>query len=144
MALGCSGFQAELGVVVLEEAERSPTKQRLRRCGNGETKVASRALIFCFFCIKTKEKYLNKDFSPYFFTAPFDTPPPRRRTTQGASSKQKARWAHQGGKVTILFFTTGLICKKTSKTNAIDLIHQFTIFEILFSTIGSLSSIIIG
>jgi hypothetical protein len=35
LALGCSGFQAELGVVVLEEAERSPTKQRLRRCGNG-------------------------------------------------------------------------------------------------------------
>jgi hypothetical protein len=37
------GFQAELSIVVLEEAVRSPTKQRLRRCGNGEAKEASRA-----------------------------------------------------------------------------------------------------
>jgi len=62
LALGCSGFQAELGVVVLEEAERSPTKQRLRRCGNGETKVASRALIFCFFftCVEELETSRQK------------------------------------------------------------------------------------
>jgi hypothetical protein len=58
----------------LEEAVRSPTKQRVRRCGNGEAKEASRALIFCFFCIKTKDKYLNKDFFSFYFTAPFDTP----------------------------------------------------------------------
>ena len=59
LALGCSGFQAELSIVVLEEAERSPTKQRLRRCGNGETKVTSRALIFCFFYIKVKERKIG-------------------------------------------------------------------------------------
>jgi hypothetical protein len=72
LALGCSGFQAELGVVVLEEAERSPTKQRLRRCGNDETKVASRAFRlrrsfsegadFCFFftCVEELETSRQK------------------------------------------------------------------------------------
>jgi hypothetical protein len=62
LALGCSGFQTELSIVVLEEAERSPTKQRLRRCGNGETKVASRALIFCFFftCVEELETSREK------------------------------------------------------------------------------------
>jgi hypothetical protein len=50
----------------LEEAERSPTKQRLRRCGNGETKVPSRALIFCFFYIKVKERKIGIYTITYF------------------------------------------------------------------------------
>jgi len=61
-ALGRSGFQAELSIVVLEEAVRSPTKQKLRRCGNGEAKEASRALIFCFFftCVEELETSRQK------------------------------------------------------------------------------------